>query len=178
MSREYVAVRSSLTRAVYFRSTGCLRNLESRTFAKIPNEAILSLPGTGSAPILPRLMLNTMYRRGTVAATHVAGLPQANLRETLAETRIRQSRQNATDVQRPNTGLAGYRGLQLPSEHHTSTRRIVPRHAMIPERAPRVNGTAIGSKPTGLRRGRFSRQLYRNPSSPNSTFAGDYERTR
>jgi len=49
MSREYVAVRSSLTRAVYFRSNGCLKNLESRKFAKIPNAVILSLPGIGSA---------------------------------------------------------------------------------------------------------------------------------
>lgn len=135
MSREYVAVRSSLTRAVYFRSKGCLRNLESRTFAKIPNDAILSLPGTGSASYLACVMFNTMYLRGTVAATRVAELPLANLSETLTETRFRQSMQNATDVQRPNPGFAGYRGLQLPSEHHTSTRRIVPRHAMIPNRA-------------------------------------------
>jgi hypothetical protein len=48
MSREYVAVRSSLTRAVYFRSSGCLEILEYSKFAKIPNEAILSLPEIGA----------------------------------------------------------------------------------------------------------------------------------
>ena len=60
-----------------------------------------------------------MYRRGTVAATHVAKLPQGNRRETSLETRVRQRVRNGTDIQRPNTGFAGYRGLQSPSEHHT-----------------------------------------------------------
>jgi hypothetical protein len=132
MSRKYVAVRSSLTRAVYFRSSGCLKNFESRTFAKIPNDAILSLPGIGSVSYPAALMVNTMYRRGTVAATHVAELPQANCHGTLPELRIRQRVPNGTDLQRPNPGFAGYRGPQLPSKHHGSARRIFPRLAMTP----------------------------------------------
>ena len=75
-------------------------------------------------------MFSTMSRRGTLAATHVANLPQANRRGTPAEPVIRTPVQNATNVQRPNMGFAGYRGLQLPSQHHTSTRRKVPRLAL------------------------------------------------
>ena len=75
-------------------------------------------------------MFNTMYRRGTVAATPVAGLPQGDSRGTLTEPRIRQRVPNGTDVQRPNPGFAGYRGPQLPSKHHGSARLIFPSLAM------------------------------------------------
>ncbi len=138
ISREYVAVRSSLTRAVYFRSSGCLRNLDSRTFAKIPNEAILSRPrNRRRTSHLAILMFNTMYRRGTVAATHVAKLPQASRRGTPTEPMIRQRMQNGTDVQRPNLEFAAYRGLQVPSQYHMSARRIVPRLAVASSRTLR-----------------------------------------
>ena len=73
-----------------------------------------------------------MYLRGTLAATHVANLPQENRRGTPREPALRTPVQNATNVQRPNMGFAGYRGLQLLSQHHTSTRRKVPRLALTP----------------------------------------------
>ena len=79
-------------------------------------------------------MLNTVYLRGTVAATHVAELPQENCYGTLAEQQIRQRSQIGTDVQRPNPGFAGYRGPQLPSKHHTSARRNIPRLVITPNR--------------------------------------------
>src|ERR1700675_782254 len=77
-------------------------------------------------------MFNTMYRRGTLAATHVANLPQGNRHGTPTEPAIRTRVQNATNLQRPNMGFAGYRGLQLPSQHHTTARRKVPRLALTP----------------------------------------------
>src|SRR5579862_5670355 len=82
-------------------------------------------------------MFSTMSRRGTLAATHVANLPQGNWRWTPTEQVIRTPVQNATYVQRPNMGFAGYRGLQFPSQHHTSTRRKVPRLALTPTRTLR-----------------------------------------
>src|ERR1700693_754942 len=83
------------------------------------------------------LMFSTMYRRGTVAATGVAGLPQATRCETLTQPAFRQRVQNGTNIRRPNLGFAGYRGLQMPSRHHTSARRIVPRFAMTPNQTPK-----------------------------------------
>src|SRR5260221_2959663 len=137
MSREYVAVRSSLTRAVYFRSRGCPRNFDSRTFSRIPNLAILSLPGIRvGVGHLAKLMFNIMSRRGTVAATHVAKLPQSSRRGTLTEPAISQRAQNGTNVQRPNPRFAAYRGLQSPSQHHTTARRTVPRLTMNPNGTP------------------------------------------
>ena len=81
-------------------------------------------------------MLNIMSRRGTVAATGVAKLPQSSRGGTLSEPAISQRVQNGTNLQRPNLRFAAYRGLQLPSQHHTSTRRMVPRLAMTPNRTP------------------------------------------
>jgi len=137
VSREYVAVRSSLTRAVYFCSSGCLRNLESRTCAKIPNAAILSLPTIGSTRHLALIVSSTMSRGGTGAATHVAEMPQANRCGTLTESGIRESVLSGTDIQRPNPGFAANRGFQSPSQHHTSARRMVPRHAIILTSTPK-----------------------------------------
>jgi hypothetical protein len=95
---------------------------------------ILSLAGSGQASDLTVVVFRTMSRRGTLAATHVANLPQENGRGTPTEPVIRVPVQNATNVQRPNTGFAAYRGLQLPSQHHTSARRKVSRLAMTPTR--------------------------------------------
>src|ERR1700683_2155789 len=92
---------------------------------------------SGSAEITDGLMFNTMYRRGTVAATDVAKLPQAIRCGTLTQPTFRQPVRNGTDVQRPNLGFAAYRGLQVPSRHHTSARRIVPRLAMTPNETPK-----------------------------------------
>jgi hypothetical protein len=118
-----------------------VRNFDSSTLAKIPNDAILSLRAASDLTIL---MSSTMSRRGTLAATHVAKLPQGNRRGTQNEPGIRACVQNGTSVQRPNMRFAGYRGLQLPSHHHTSTRRMIPRLALTPTGTQR-NGTAIGS---------------------------------
>jgi hypothetical protein len=85
-----------------------------------------------------------MSRRGTVAATGVAEVPQAIRCGTLIQPMFRYHVQNETDIQRPNMGFAGYRGLQLPSHHYTTPKRIVPRLAMTPE-GLQTNGTAIGS---------------------------------
>src|SRR6202041_3454548 len=82
-------------------------------------------------------MFNTMYRRGTVAATDVAKLPQAIRRGTLTQRTFRQPVQNGTDVQRPNLRFAAYRGLQVPSQHHTSARRIVPCLAITAKGTPK-----------------------------------------
>ena len=82
------------------------------------------------------LKVINMYRRGTVAATDVAKLPQADRRGTLPEPAIRLCAQNAADLQRPNLRFAGYRGLQLPSHHHTSARHMVTRLVMAPNAAP------------------------------------------
>ena len=126
-------------------------------------------------------MLNTMYRRGTVGATYVAELPQENCYGTLAEQRIRQRSQIGTDLQRPNPGFAGYRGPQLPSEHHTSTRRIYPRLVITPSRpldkwhsnwinavddSPGFVGAVLVDRYTEIRGARIS------------SVAGDYERSR
>ena len=81
---------------------------------------------------------------GTFAATRVAEMPQANRYGTLTEPDIGERLLNGTDVQRQNPGFAAHRGLQSPSEYHMSARRMVPRHAMIPN-SPQRNGTAIGS---------------------------------
>src|ERR1700722_10435246 len=138
-------------------------------------------PESGRRAILPTLMFNTMYRRGTVAATHVAELPQEICYRTLAEQRIRQRSQIGTDVQRPNTGFAGHRGPQLPSKHHTSTRRIYPRLVITPKRTsdrwhsnwinamvihPVFLGAVLVDRYTEIRRARIS------------SVAGDYERAR
>src|ERR1019366_2546356 len=128
MSREYVAVRSSLTRAVYFRNRGCLKKLESRKFAKIPNAAILSLPGIGSASHFAKSMISAMCRMGTVTLTSVAGLPRTIACGRLTHRRFGSGMQDGSDVQRQNGGFAGHRGFQLAPQHHTSIRHVVPRH--------------------------------------------------
>jgi len=144
MSREYVAVRSSLTRAVYLRNKGCLRNCESKRFAKIPNGAILSWCGTSSSGHAVILISNSMSRGGTFAATSVADLQQENGYETLHFWKIRDGAQKASKIQHPNRGFASYRGLQLPSRYHTASRHLVSRHA-VRQIATGADGTAIGS---------------------------------
>lgn len=144
MSREYVAVRSSLTRAVYLRNKGCLRNCESNKFAKIPNGAILSWCGTSSPGHAVILISNPMSLGGTLAATSVADLQQENGCETLHPWKIRDSAQKASKILYPNRGFASYRGFELPSRYYTASRHIVSRHA-VSRRAIRIDGTAIGS---------------------------------
>src|SRR5882757_1734003 len=90
-------------------------------------------PESGRRGRLGDSIFSTMCRRGTVAATCVAKVPQSNRRGTLSETRIRQHVRNGSDIQPPNLGFAAYRGLQLPSQHHMSARRIVPRRATTPQ---------------------------------------------
>src|ERR1039458_6465494 len=128
MSREYVAVRSSLTRAVYFRNRGCLKKLESRKLAKIPNAAILFLPGIGSASHFAISMTSAMCRVSTFTVTSVAKLPQTIAGGRLTHRRFGSGMQDGGDVLRPNREFAGHRGFQLAPQHHTSTRHVVPRH--------------------------------------------------
>ena len=138
-------------------------------------------PESGRRAILPALMLSTMYRRGTLGATHVAELPQENCYGTLAEQRIRQRSQIGTGLQRPNPRFAGYRGPQLPSERHTSTRRISPRLVITPSRpvdkwhsnwinavsdSPGFVGAVLVDGHTEIRGARIS------------SVVGDYERPR
>jgi hypothetical protein len=127
------------------------------------------------------LMFSTMYRRGTVAATDVAGLPQAIRCGTLTQPTFRQRVQNGTDIRCPNLRFASYRAFQLPSRHHTSARRIVPRLAMTPNRTPRKwHGNWI--IPPTEASSSFSRTTHLVYSEIRGTrissVMGDYERAR
>ena len=83
----------------------------------------------GSAIYFRDEMYNNMYRRGTVAATSVAELPQGIGCWILARGGFCRGAQGGSDVLRSNRRFAAYRGFQSPSRHHTSSRRNVPRHA-------------------------------------------------
>src|ERR1019366_5416038 len=130
MSREYVVLRSSLTRAVYFRNRGCLKKLEFRKLAKIANSAILSPPGFGPASHFATPILSIMFRAGTLVITNVAELPQTIACGSLTYRRLGSGMQDGSDVQRPNRRFAGHRELQLAPQHHGSIRHVVPRHVV------------------------------------------------
>src|SRR5208282_5357485 len=87
-------------------------------------------PGIGPASHFAISMTNSMCRVGAVAATSVAELPQRIACGTLTNRRFGSGVQDGSDVQRPNRGFAGHRGLQLAWQHHTSIRHVVPCRAM------------------------------------------------
>ena len=140
-----------------------------------------SFPAIGQASDLTILTFSTMSRRGTLAATHVANLPQANRRGTPTEPVIRARVQNATNLQRPNMGFAGYRGLQFHSQHHTTARRKVTRLASTGTRTLRKwhGNWIITPSEASPSFGRTTQLVYSEIRGTRiSSVMGDYERAR
>src|SRR5208282_1604875 len=94
-----------------------------------PNDAVLSRRGAGWAIYFRDEMYNNMYRRGTLAATSVAELPQGIGCIILARGGLCRGARGGSDILRPNRRFAAYRWFQSPSRQHTSPRHNVPRHA-------------------------------------------------
>src|ERR1019366_9238734 len=144
MSREYVAVRSSLTRAVYLRNRGCLKKLESRKLAKIPNAAILSLSAIGAASHFAIAMTSAMCRVGTFTVTSVAKLPQTI---ACAKSRIEELAAVCRMGVMFNVQIGNLRVIEGFNRLRSIIRRLGTSFLVMPrlEYNAEGNGTAIGS---------------------------------
>src|SRR5208282_3214520 len=123
-------------------------------------------------------MFSTVSPGGTVAATPVADLPHATGRGSFIDRRFGGGVRDESDIQCPHRGLAGYRGLHLPSQCHMTTKRDVSRQVVGSNRWHGNWIIRLQEISPGFVQATFSDTILK-PGCPDFVrVTGDYERPR